>query len=146
MPKERAALTEKQERLIIQATLMGLTPSDMTKISNRLIALEKERSYIKEVQDASEGMSWSKSDKGWKIIDSQGKVYDCVRFKKSKYSHWCRAYGYDIVVSKPGTRYKTNTNKDVKFYVNNNVPNRLCPENNKELFALLSLIKKGRIE
>ena len=42
MTRVRAKLTDKQERILVQAQLMGLTPRDMTQISNRVVALQKE--------------------------------------------------------------------------------------------------------
>ena len=52
MARERAKLSDKQERILVQCQLMGLTPSDMTQISNRLVALERERGFKADIAEA----------------------------------------------------------------------------------------------
>jgi hypothetical protein len=44
---------------------MGLTPSDMTQISNRLVALERERGFKADIAEAVADKTWTKVDKGW---------------------------------------------------------------------------------
>lgn len=145
MPRERAKLSEKQERILVQCQLMGLTPSDMQQISNRLIALQKEREYKDEVAEAVNGLTWTATKKGWLITDQQGKRFECVKKVKPNRNYFDRRYSWDVTIDKPGTRYKAKTIRDVGFYKNPYIPAKLCPENNKDLFALLSGIQKGRI-
>ncbi len=145
MARERAKLTEKQERILIQCQLMGLTPRDMQQISNRLIALQKEREYKDEVAAAVDGLSWAKTKNGWQITDSHGKVFECVKKSKSNRGYYDRGYSWDVTIGKPGTRFKTKVIRDVGFYVNPYITGKLCPENSKDLLALLSGIQKGRI-
>ena len=76
MARERAKLTEKQERILVQCQLMGLTPQDMQQISNRLIALQKEREYKEEVAEAVNNLSWSSTKNGWQIVDQNGKTFE----------------------------------------------------------------------
>lgn len=48
--------------------LMGLTPSSMVKIGNRLKALEKESRDIADINEATAGFSWESLGNGdWKI-------------------------------------------------------------------------------
>ena len=144
MARERAKLSEKQERILVQCQLMGLTPRDMQQISNRLIALQKESEWRKEVADVSAGMSWEKTDKGWKIVDSQGKTFVFAK-ANNKISRWDNNRRWDVEVSKPGTRFKVKQIKDVNVYIDPYITARVCPDNSKELFGLLNSVFKGRI-
>jgi hypothetical protein len=149
MARERAKLTDKQERILVQCQLMGLTTRDMTQISNRLVALEKEREFKADIADSMSGCTWDKqADSGWTITDSTGRIYKCTRHKKSsrQQSYWDRSvYSWDIVISKPGTRFKEKSLTDITFHVDPYVTARICPENSKELYGLLRSIKNGRI-
>jgi hypothetical protein len=51
MARGRAALTDKEERILIQAQLMGLSTASMVKIGNRLKALEQEREAMNHIND-----------------------------------------------------------------------------------------------
>ena len=70
MARERAKLTDKQERILVQCQLMGLTTRDMTQISNRLVALERERAFKADIAEAVADKTWTKVDKGWQIVDT----------------------------------------------------------------------------
>ena len=148
MPRERAKLTEKQERVLVQCQLMGLTPKDMQQISNRLIALEKEAQYKSTIADAMNGMSWTKTNKGWTIVSADGKTYECIKVSKSRHSRsWYEnRYVWNIDISKPGTRFKAKTVKDVATRVDYGITAKICPDGSKDLFALLELIKQGRLQ
>lgn len=147
--RERAKLSEKQERILVQCQLMGLTPRDVQQISNRLIALQKEAEYRSEVGNVISGMSWEKIGKdGWKIVDRDGKIYECTKHKskRSKQSYWESAlYVWDIKISKPGTRFKEKYEKDVRVQIDYYITAKLCPEGNKDLYALMKQIHIGRI-
>ncbi len=145
--RERAKLSDKQERILVQCQLMGLTPRDMQQISNRLIALQKEAEWRKEIADHSAGLVWSKTTNGWKVTDSQGKTFVCDKVWKSRgsRSYYERPYGWDINISKPGTRFKSKDIKDVSVYVDPYIPARLCPEKSKDLYSLIVAIHKGRV-
>ncbi len=148
MARERAKLTDKQERILVQCQLMGLTPRDMQQISNRLIALQKESEWRKEIAETSAGSTWTRSDKGWQVTDSQGKIFDCTKVIRSRSNRsWYSDshYGWNIEISKPGTRFKNKSIKDVTVYVDPYIPARLCPENSKDLYSLLTAIHRGRI-
>ncbi len=148
MARERAKLTDKQERILVQCQLMGLTTRDMTQISNRLVALEKEREFKADIAEASAGCTWEKfGNGGWKIVGSDGKVFECTRHKKHNrhQSYWDRSvYTWDIKITKPGTRFKEKAISDMTFHVDPFVTSRICPENSKELYGILRAIKNGR--
>jgi hypothetical protein len=147
MARERAKLTDKQERILVQCQLMGLTTRDMTQISNRLVALEKEREFKAEIADAVADKTWTKIDKGWHIVDGQGRVYECRKAKPGKrHSYWDQqVFAWDVAISGKDKRFKSKTLSDITVYVDNGITSRICPENSKELYALLKGIKSGRI-
>jgi len=148
MARERAKLTDKQERILVQCQLMGLTTRDMTQISNRLVALEREREFKAAIAEATADKTWTKVDKGWTIIDSSGRTYECCKAKigKRHQSYWDRqVFAWDIAISGPDKRYKAKTLRDITVHIDHGITGRICPENSKELYALLKGIKNGRI-
>ena len=139
MARERAKLTEKQERILIQCQLMGLTTRDMTQISNRLVALERERDLLAQIGEYTSGKQWEKIDKGWKVI-VDGYHYEFKKAAKQprRQSYWDRAVtDWDVVISKPGTRYKVKHLSNVSCGYHEAVTAKICPENSKDLFSIL---------
>ena len=148
MARERAKLSDKQERILVQCQLMGLTPSDMTQISNRLVALERERGFKADIAEAVADKTWTKVDKGWQIVDTNGRVYECRKAKPGKrnQSYWDRqVFAWDIAISGKDKRFKAKTLTDITVHIDHGITARICPENSKELYALLKAIKNGRI-
>ena len=148
MARERAKLTDKQERILVQCQLMGLTTRDMTQISNRLVALERERGFKSDIAEATADKTWTKIDKGWRIADSQGRVYECRKAKPGKrhQSYWDRqVFAWDVAISGKDKRFKAKTLTDITVHIDHGITARICPENSKELYALLKGIKNGRI-
>jgi hypothetical protein len=148
MARERAKLSDKQERILVQCQLMGLTPSDMTQISNRLVALERERAFKADIAEAVGDKTWTKIDKGWRIMDSQGRVYECQKAKPGKrhQSYWDRqVFAWDVKISGKDKRFKEKMLSDITVHIDHGITGRICPENSKELYALLKGIKNGRI-
>lgn len=148
MARERAKLTDKQERILVQCQLMGLTTKDMTQISNRLVALEREARLRQEIGETTQGMSWTKIDKGWRITDSQGRIYDCRKGKPSKrhQSYWDRqVFVWNVEISGKDKRYKTKMVNEVSASIDYQITAKLCPENSKELYSLLRGIFNGKI-
>jgi hypothetical protein len=148
MARERAKLSDKQERILVQCQLMGLTPSDMTQISNRLVALERERGFKADIAEAVGDKTWTKVDKGWRIVDTSGRVYDCQKAKPGKrnQSYWDRqVFAWDVKISGRDKRFKEKTLSDITVHIDHGITSRICPENSKELYALLKAIKSGRI-
>lgn len=149
MARGRAKLTEKEERIMIQAQLTGLTTANMIKIANRMKALEKEKEHIDDVALVSADFTWTQNPggkRGWKIVDKNGKHYEFHWIKREH--HWSSTYStyWDLKISKPNTRFKDREVKKLDIYMNDDIPNRLCPENSKELYAILKAIKRGNYE
>ncbi len=140
MARSRAKLTEKQERILIQAQLMGLTPRDMQQISTRLIALQKEADEIKYIGEATQGYVWEQPsiNGSLKVITPDGYLVEAVRGKKGK-SHWNKySWEYNITVTKPGTRFKTRHYKDKTLSCDYDWKKRLMPAQSKELYSLIN--------
>ena len=138
MARGRAKLTDKQERILVQAQLMGLTPRDMQQISNRLIALQKEAEEIKKIGETVQGFRWSKTDKGtWNVTTPEGHVCEFSKGKRSsRRSYWERNLDYSVKVTKPGTAFKPRSfTKSIG--IRDEWVARLCPEGSKELYALI---------
>jgi hypothetical protein len=146
MARQRAALSEKQERILVQCQLMGLTTADMIQISNRLKALEVERDLICEVDAVKQGCSWEPIPKGWRITARDGRIFDCKVANKTKSrSYWETTLGdWDVDITKPGTRFKPKMIIGAPLYAGDNIKKTLCPENSKELFYLLKQIHYKR--
>lgn len=139
MARGRAKLTDKQERILVQAQLMGLTPRDMQQISNRLIALQKEAEEIKKIGETTQGYSWTKTDKGtWDVRTPDGHLCEFSKGKRnSRRSYWERSLDYNIKVTKPGTAFKPRSfTKSIS--VRDEWVARLCPAGSKELYALIN--------
>ena len=138
MARGRAKLTEKQERILIQAQLMGLTPRDMQQISNRLIALQKEADEIKKIGENVQGFSWSKTPEGtWNVTTPEGHLCEFSKGKRnSRRSYWERNLDYSIKVTKPGTAFKPR-NFTKAIGIRDEWVARLCPAGSKELYALI---------
>ena len=138
MARSRAKLTDKQERILVQAQLMGLTPRDMQQISNRLIALQKEAEEIKKISEAIHGYSWNKTDKGtWNITTPDGYLCEFSKGLRSKRDYWRRSLDYNVKVTKPGTAFKTRYLNKKSVSIRDDWTARICPEGNKELYGLI---------
>jgi hypothetical protein len=139
MARGRAKLSDKQERILVQAQLMGLTPRDMQQISNRLIALQREADEIKKVGDAIQGYSWTKTEKGtWNITTPDGYLCEFSKGQRVKRDYWSRKLDYSIKVTKPGTAFKPRHLQKKGIGVNDDWTARICPEGSKELYALIN--------
>lgn len=139
MPRSRAALTDKEERILIQAQLMGLSTQSMVKIGNRLKALEKERDDINRIAEQTEGYVWDENPTADRIKFSapDGTTVEAVRGKKGR-SHWGHySWGYTITVNKPGTRFKPRVYKDVDITCDYDWTKRLMPAKSKELYSVI---------
>jgi hypothetical protein len=149
MPRGRKQLTDKQERILVQCQLMGLTTADLVTISNRLKALDAEREFRARVNEATSGFSWTvKNKREFTITDGAGHVYEVKCYSDYSNRSWtnCGSDYAKITVSKPGTRFKTRTVSDHKI---TNPWNDIeivsaCPEGSKYLYRVLRDIKNGR--
>jgi len=151
MPRSRAKLTDKQEKILLQCQLMGLTTRDMTQISNRLQALDREREFKSKVSDATAGFMWKEKTKtDFVVTDSDGKIYEVKTFSeytKPNNFYYGRAQYANITISKPGTRFKIREIKAHKLssHLEDEIIASVCPEGNKNLYRVMRDIKKGRI-
>ena len=151
MPRGRKQLTDKQERILIQCQLMGLTTADLVTISNRLKALDIEREFKAKVAEATAGFSWTvKNKREFTITDQAGHVYEVKCYSDYSNRDWNhRGSDYaKITVSKPGTRFKTRTVSDHKITNSWNDTEIVsaCPEGSKYLYRVMRDIKSGRFK
>lgn len=138
MARSRAKLTDKQERILVQAQLMGLTPHDMQRISNRLIALQKEAEEIAYVNDTIAGYSWFKNEKdSWTITTPDGYVCKFGKLQKGHRMYWDTVKDYTVTVTKPGTVFQTRVFQKRQIQIKNEWRAKLCPENSKDLFGMI---------
>lgn len=141
MARGRAKLTDKQERILVQAQLMGLTPRDMTQISNRLVALQREAEEIKTVGEAIQGYTWTKDPKDpksrWTVITPDGYHCQFTKTNHGRSSYWERTWDYNVKITKPGTAFKTRSHQRKTVMFRDEWVARLCPEGSKELYGLI---------
>lgn len=146
MPRERAKLTDKQERILVQAQLMGLTPRDMQQIGNRLIALQKEAEDKKHISENIEGYSWAQVKGGWQVTTPDGHTVEAIRGDRGRSHYHYSQWEYDFKVSKPGTRFKTRTYKQKSLNIDYDWKKRLMPADSKELYAVIRWIRNNHYE
>lgn len=141
MPRQRAKLTDKQERILVQAQLMGLTPRDMQQIGNRLIALQKEAEDKQEIQSVIQDYTWQRNEKqSWTVITAEGYHVKFGKHQKSQSYSWERSYVYNISISKPGTAFKTRVLQKKTVTIHDSWRSKFCPENSKELFGMIKWV------
>ena len=150
MPRGRKKLTEKQERILVQCQLMGLTTADMTQISNRLRALDVERAFKARVDEYAQGFSFDeKSKREFTITDEGGKVYDVnVKSDYNRRSFTVSGNEYATVrITKPGTRFKPKTVSGYHLtgHWEDTEIAGVCPNGNKFIYRMMRDIKKGKI-
>ena len=149
MARDRAKLTDKQERILVQCQLMGLTTADMVKISNRLRSLDAEREFRLEIADVVASHKVEAIPKGWRITSDKGIVYSCVKKKGKSNNDWYNrgtTWLWDIdIFPKKGSKKPPRTVENHKVYVSDTLSTRSCPEGDKQLFGLMRSIKNKNI-
>lgn len=136
MARGRVALTDKEEKILLQAQLMGLGTASMVKISNRLKALEKERDDRIDVAEAVGQKTWEKTTKGWNIKTEEGFLFEYVKIKAERL--WSTyTVIWDLRLTKPGTRFKVRHFKNKKSYAQNDWRAKDCPAGSKDLYSLI---------
>ena len=151
MPRGRRPLSEKQERVLVQCQLMGLTTSDLVTISNRLKALDVEREFKSRVSEVTEGFTWNIKDKrNFTVTDRAGTVYECKCYADYSSRDWTMR-GRDfakITITRPGTRQKPKIISDHRIVNPWNDPEivSVCPEGSKYLYRVMRDIKSGRFK
>lgn len=151
MPRGRKQLSEKQERILIQCQLMGLTTADMTQISNRLRALDVERAFKARVSEFSQGFTFTeKSKREFTIVDNQGKIYEVkVKTDYNRRNFTVSGQEYATVnITKPGTRFKPKTvsGHHLTGHWEDAEIAGACPNGNKFIYRMMRDIKKGRFD
>ena len=145
MARGRAALTEKEERILVQAQLMGLSTASMVKIGNRLRALEQERREIDRINEMIQGFQFNETQnvEHLEVTTPDGHKVEAIRGKKggSRWDHF--SWSYEIRVSKPGTRFKTRVFKNRELRCSYDWKKRLMPAKSKELYSLISWVKNS---
>lgn len=148
MPRGRAKLTDKQERILVQCQLMGLTTADMIQISNRLRALDKEKEFKQDVIDVLSGFTFEEKDKRhFVIIDSKGLKFEVSIYteRSNHFRHGSTDYA-KIKITKSSDKFKPKeikAHKVSKFRDDEIVS--ACPNGNKWIYRIMREIKKGRI-
>jgi hypothetical protein len=138
MARERAKLTDKEERILIQAQLMGLSTGSMVKIGNRLRALEKERKDIAAINDVCQDYSWIEIKGGWAINTPDKYVVEFTNQTRSKNKPWYQIdWDFAVKLYKPGTRFKPRYFKKKTISVSTEWKAKLCPANSKIVYALI---------
>ncbi len=154
MARERAKLSDKQEKILIQAQLMGLTANDMQQIGNRLMALKKESEEKANIADVIQGYSWeeikddTRQDEhaGWRFTTEDGYIIEATNPRKDKRNWYARSMVYDFHVEKPGTRFKTRVIKDKTIDIHDDWKKKLMPDNNKNIYGLVRWIRSHRYD
>ena len=152
MPRGRRPLTEKQERILVQCQLMGLTTADLVTISNRLKALDAEREFKARVDEATQGFTWTvkKPRREFTITDRLGHVYDVKvlsDYSRNTWNQQCHNFA-TVTITKPGTRFKSRKIDSHPLRDDWDVTeiSAVCPEGSKYLYRVLRDIKTGRFE
>lgn len=144
MSRARASLTDKEERILIQSQLMGLSTGSMIKIANRLRALEKEREVIAHIDSVTSGFVWSENQTAafLKVISPDGYTVTATRGLQGQ-SRWnFFTWNFTITVSKPGTRFRPRVYKK-GLRCDYDWKKSLMPTKNKEMYALIMWIKNS---
>lgn len=137
MPRGRAALTDKEEKILVQAQLMGLSTSSMVKIGNRLKAIEKEREDKALIDQTCQGYTWIKTDTGWTIITPENYHCEFTDKKQGKSSWYERVFTYKVKVYKPNTRFKPRFFKEKSIRISDDWKAKLCPAGDKGVYAMI---------
>jgi hypothetical protein len=141
MPNYRKPLTDKEERILVQAQLMGLTTDSMVRIGNRLRALEREAEELSQINEAIHGYTWETPTKEkMTIVNPEG--YKIIAHRKSSrrssgFYYSSMSHSYDLEISKPGTRVKLRQVSDVSLMEGSDWRKRMMPANSKELYSLI---------
>jgi hypothetical protein len=143
MPNQRKPLTDKEERILVQAQLMGLTTANMVKIGNRLRALEKESEEQHRITENIHGYSWTEqpTTETMSFTDPDGLLIVANQISKSwsnsGWSYRQSTYTYDLTVSKPGTKMAVKLIPDVTLHCDYDWKKRMMPGNSKQFYALM---------
>lgn len=139
MTRGRAQLTDKEQRILVQAQLMGLSTANMVKIGNRLKAVEKEQETRQWVDEQCRDYTWDTPANRdlLKVTLSDGTAVQAVKGVKGN-NHWAAfSWKYTITVTAPGQKSKPKVYHDRELVCNYEWLKRLMPAQSKELFSLI---------
>jgi hypothetical protein len=141
MPNQRKPLTDKEERILVQAQLMGLTTANMVKIGNRLRALEREAEEKQRIAENIQGYSWTEQPTLETMSFTNPDGILIVAQRKANFnSGWTyrhSSHSYELTVSKPGTKMAVKVIPDVTLNCDYDWKKRLMPGNSKQLYGLI---------
>lgn len=145
MARSRAKLNDKLERIMVQSQLMGLTTADMITIANRMKALDKEREFRREVDEAVAGFSWEKKDRNHYIVTCpKGRVFDCNRHFNSRSGWGYYSEVWDVVVTYPAGKVKQKQLAKETLHEDPREAASMCPDKDKRLWRIIKAIHNGR--
>jgi hypothetical protein len=137
----RIPLTDKEERILVQSQLMGLTTASMIKIANRLRALEREAEEQQRISQNIHGYTWTDKPTAETIsfTDPDGLLIVAQRKQISSnyWTHRQSSHTFDLTVSKPGTRMAVKVIPDVTLHCDYDWKKRMMPAGSKPFYALM---------
>lgn len=138
MPTERAPLTDKEQRIMVQAQLMGLSTASMVKIGNRLRAIEQEQREINDINESINGYTWDRPFKPARIVINapDGTRIEAVPTNKSAHHWYFYTYVCNITVISPDNN-KVKEYKNISLHCHKGWRKKLMPNNSKELYAAI---------
>jgi len=141
MPNQRKPLTDKEERILVQAQLMGLSTASMVKIGNRLRAIEKEAEEKSRIAENIHGYAWTEQPTTEKMSFTNPDGLSIVAQRKANYSGgWTyrhSSYTYELTVSNPGTKTGVKVIPDVTLHCDYDWKKRMMPAGSKQFYALI---------
>lgn len=138
MPNQRRTLSDKEERILVQAQLMGMSTQSMVKIGNRLKALEAEKRELDYIATAIHGYTWDDKDSPacLKVTNRDGYEITATHTGKKKSTWLSHSWEYNCVIEKPGTRFKT-VKVGVDLTCDSNWKKKFMPAQDKHIFSLI---------
>lgn len=146
MARERAKLTDKEERIMVQAQLMGLTTASMVRIGNRLKAIEQEQHEREWIASVTHGYSWTgvPSKDLIELTTPNGLNVRATFSKKTRGNYWGQTdFSYEVTVTKPGSEKKLT--KIVNINVDSDWRKKLMPANCYELLGLIIRLRDANL-
>ncbi len=141
MPNQRKPLTDKEERILVQAQLMGLSTASMVKIGNRLRAIEKEAEEKSRIAENIHGYAWTEQPTTEKMSFTNPDGLSIVAQRKANYSGgWSyrhSSYTYELTVSTPGTKTGFKVIPDINLHCDYDWKKRMMPAGSKQFYALM---------
>lgn len=153
MPKPKEPLTEKQSKIAVQAQLMGLTATDMSRIAYRFRMAERETEMMQLVSRLKDGLEWESlktNDQGlpvWRITDratTKTAIYSgCLDGKRNLYRRYRRNPAkhdlkWEVKVFENGQQVDY---VQAHLFRNRDLRKRHCPEGDTNLVLIMRHFK-----